>query len=85
MEQELLRIVEPAPEARPPDASVLERPVIRAACALFACLVCRTKTGWRHQIWCSACGVEKPDCVDCLYWSKHTCKHPAKRKAVGRR
>ena len=84
MEQELGRIADPAPEARQPDVFTAERSVIRAACVLYACRVCRTKTGWQHQIWCSACGIETPDCADCIYWNKHTCRHPARRKAVGK-
>ncbi|MBO4217481.1 MAG: hypothetical protein J5940_06025 [Clostridia bacterium] len=55
---------------------------IRAACPLFACRICRTKTGWKHQSWCSLNGVVKPGCLDCCYrgQAEKTCIHPAKTK-----
>ena len=58
-----------------------ERPIIRSACELFACRVCRTKTGWPHQKWCELCDLVRPDCGDCRYWNvgKNKCGHPARR------
>ena len=84
MKKETGRIAEPVPETGPPDVFTAERPVIRAACALFACAACRTKTGSRHQVWCSAGGVAEPDCENCVYWKERICRHPARRKAVGK-
>jgi len=71
------------PTGVPPDA----RPVICAACDRFACRVCRTKTGWRHQVWCTRNSLAAPTCEDCVYWSAavESCRHPAQRKAVGNR
>ena len=57
--------------------------LIDAACRLFVCRVCRTKTGWTHQNWCDIADNVKPDCGDCIYSgaNKKVCKHPAlKRK-----
>lgn len=64
-----------------------ERPVIRARCDLYACRVCRTKTGWPHQKWCAIKPVTEPDCGDCRYWSvrKNRCDHPASRRGGDRR
>ncbi len=55
---------------------------IEAACTLFACRMCRTKTGWAHQRWCELSGLKSPTCRDCRYWSaqKAVCVHPAQRK-----
>ena len=56
--------------------------IISAACPLFVCKACRTKTGWAHQRWCSA-GGETPGCGECLYRGvgQQKCKHPIlKRK-----
>ena len=62
-----------------------ERPVIRARCPLFACRVCRTKTGWPHQKWCDQKLAADPDCGGCVYWSrkKERCDHPAMRRGGG--
>ena len=51
---------------------------INAACSLFACKECRTKTGYAHQRWCSAAGKTKPVCTDCAYWLEQdkSCGHP---------
>ena len=38
----------------------MEREKIAAQCALFACRVCRTKTGWPHQVWCDAADALRP-------------------------
>ncbi len=55
---------------------------ISAKCFLYACRVCRTKTGWPHQSWCSVSGVLSPGCGDCRYWEDEegACGHPAFRK-----
>ncbi|MCR5137317.1 MAG: hypothetical protein K6C12_09495 [Oscillospiraceae bacterium] len=60
--------------------------IIRCACPLFACRICRTKTGWPHQLWCEISGVTEPGCTDCRYHNpeKSACAHPA-RKAVHHR
>ena len=57
-------------------------PRIDAACTLFACRMCRTKTGWKHQRWCELAAVCEPSCRDCRYWSakRAICEHPAQRK-----
>ena len=82
----------PVTEAAAPPAEVnsppaAERPLIAAACELYACRVCRTKTGWPHQKWCEMKLVTNPDCGDCRYWSekKGKCDHPAVRKGGARR
>ena len=56
---------------------------ISSRCEDFVCRVCRTKTGWPHQKWCSSENTE-PGCSDCLYAAKNgtVCKHPQRRKAV---
>ncbi len=58
-----------------------ERPRIEAKCPLFACRVCRTKTGWPHQSWCDAAELVQPGCEGCYYWgeAKNVCEHPARR------
>ena len=58
--------------------------IIRCACTLYACLVCRTKTGWQHQGWCELAGRTEPACGDCRYYNreKDTCAHPARRKGA---
>lgn len=55
---------------------------IRSACPLYACKDCRTKTGWRHQSWCSLADVHEPGCEHCLYHDpdRDTCVHPVRRK-----
>lgn len=64
-----------------------ERPVIRALCPLFACRVCRTKTGWPHQRWCELSRLTEPDCALCRYWGekkgKGGCTHAAVRRRRG--
>lgn len=60
----------------------MEREKIAAQCALFACRVCRTKTGWPHQVWCDAADALRPLCADCRYWNETdaVCKHPAVKR-----
>ena len=56
---------------------------IEAECRLFVCLECRTKVGWRHQIWCARRDKTSCSCKDCLYYheKRGICIHPAlKRK-----
>ena len=55
---------------------------IRAGCPRYACLECRTKSGWPHQMWCGMAHVTEPACIDCRYWSakKGLCDHPATRR-----
>ncbi|MBE6910389.1 MAG: hypothetical protein E7474_12605 [Ruminococcaceae bacterium] len=55
-----------------------ERPGIEAKCPLFACRICRTKTGWPHQSWCAAAELVQPECADCYYWGEkdEQCRHP---------
>ena len=54
--------------------------VIRAACPLYACRVCRTKTGWPHQCWCKSAALTAPGCDACCYFKQNRCAHPARRK-----
>lgn len=56
--------------------------IIRCACALFACRVCRTKTGWPHQSWCERSAVTEPVCEDCRYHDpeRKQCAHPAQER-----
>lgn len=56
------------------------RPIIRSACLLFACRLCRTKTLWPHQSWCAASRVTRPACPDCCYYDPAgmRCTHPAR-------
>ncbi|MBR6101092.1 MAG: hypothetical protein IKP95_01555 [Ruminococcus sp.] len=51
-------------------------------CSLFACRVCRTKTGFPHQKWCSLYGSDKGSCGGCIYFDKRKkrCRHPRKLK-----
>ena len=55
---------------------------ISSPCPLFACRVCRTKTGWPHQRWCALAELTAPECADCRYWSEaeSRCHHPTLRK-----
>ena len=55
---------------------------IRCACMLYACRVCRTKTGWRHQRWCELAGLTVPGCGECRYHDERrdACAHPSRRK-----
>lgn len=73
-----------AEEKRIPEAQPLrpERKRINARCDRYACLVCRTKTGWPHQVWCEMARVTEPECTDCRYWSakKSLCDHPVTRR-----
>lgn len=54
--------------------------VIRASCPLYACRICRTKTGWPHQRWCVLGEETAPRCSDCCYYKRERCAHPARRK-----
>ena len=58
---------------------------IKAACAMFVCRMCRTKTGWKHQPWCALLALKKPTCKDCRYWSadRQVCAHPAAKRVGG--
>ena len=51
--------------------------IIRSGCPLYSCRVCRTKTGWPHQVWC-----ELRPMTDCRYRSitDGSCIHPVMRK-----
>ena len=55
---------------------------IRSSCPLYICRVCRTKTGWPHQVWCELKGLTEPGCTDCRYHSARNggCVHPAMKK-----
>ena len=59
--------------------------LIRSTCPLFACRICRTKTGWPHQSWCGAAAVTQPGCPDCRYWDTagFICAHPVRGKRGG--
>ena len=59
-----------------------ERVRIAAGCPRYVCRLCRTKTGWPHQIGCELACLTAPDCADCRYWSakKDRCEHPAVRR-----
>ena len=54
--------------------------LIRSACPLFACRICRTKTGWR-----GAAAATQPGCPDCRYWDTagFICAHPVRGKRGG--
>lgn len=56
-----------------------EKDIIRCSCPLFACRVCRTKTGWWHQSWCERADVKEPGCAECYYYDADCdrCRHPA--------
>ena len=56
--------------------------IIRSNCPLYICCVCRTKTGWRHQVWCELKGFTMPGCGECRYRSARdfSCTHPVIRK-----
>ena len=62
--------------------TTVARPLIAADCPRFVCRICRTKTGWPHQIGCELACLTAPDCADCRYWSakKDRCEHPAVRR-----
>lgn len=55
---------------------------IRSGCPLYSCRVCRTKTGWPHQVWCELKLLTVPGCTDCRYHDPlhGSCVHPAMRK-----
>lgn len=59
-----------------------DRPLIQARCARYVCRICRTKTGWPHQLGCALAQLTEPSCADCRYWSERTsrCDHPAVRR-----
>ena len=59
-----------------------EKDIIRCLCPLFACRVCRTKTGWRHQSWCERADVTEPGCAECHYYDADCdrCRHPAEER-----
>ncbi|MBR0205751.1 MAG: hypothetical protein IJQ45_03280 [Clostridia bacterium] len=61
--------------------------VIRAICPDFVCRVCRTKTGWPHQSWCSLVRKNANECLDCRYYNKRKacCAHPGKDKPLRKR
>ena len=70
-------------ESRPdPWGQKADRRRIDARCPRFVCRICRTKTGWPHQLGCEMWLVTAPECADCRYWSakKSLCDHPAARK-----
>ena len=56
--------------------------VIRSACPLYVCRLCRTKTGWPHQCWCELRDSTEPGCADCRYHDalRGKCAHPAKER-----
>lgn len=56
--------------------------IIHSVCPLYACRVCRTKSGWRHQQWCGIADVTEPDCADCRYYDplRDKCAHPARER-----
>ena len=53
--------------------------IIHGSCSRFVCRYCRTKFGWRHQVWCEIAGRTEPLCQDCGYYhpSSEECRHPA--------
>ena len=59
-----------------------QREIIQASCPRYACLECRTKTGWPHQVWCYKIQCTSPTCEDCVCWSvkKNLCDHPYTRR-----
>ena len=59
---------------------VINGGIIDAGCPLYACRVCRTKTGWEHQRWCGITGMTEPGCDQCRYRDRSECSHPALRK-----
>lgn len=64
------------------DSLKQEKQRIAAPCPLYACRICRTKTGWVHQSWCGIAGVTRPACEDCRYWNgaDKLCTHPLMKK-----
>ena len=56
--------------------------IIHSGCPLYSCRVCRTKTGWPHQVWCELRPMTVPGCAECRYRSARddSCVHPALRK-----
>lgn len=56
--------------------------IIHAECPSYACRICRTKTGWPHQVWCGMKQVEGPNCKDCHYFDpdRARCIHPLREK-----
>ncbi len=55
--------------------------IIGGKCEIFACRICRTKYGYKHQIWCELSHITLPQCEHCRYWSADgdVCKHPLKK------
>ena len=60
----------------------IRRPLIDALCPRYVCRLCRTKTGWPHQLGCELAQVTEPECADCRYWNmkNQRCDHPAARR-----
>lgn len=60
--------------------------IIGGKCPTYACSVCRTKYGYKHQRWCTQAQITDPECSQCVYFGKNArCRHPAqnlKRRAV---
>lgn len=58
--------------------------VIQTKCPDFVCRLCRTKTGWPHQRWCSYRKRTTPECQDCRYYDrrKDQCLHPGRDKPL---
>lgn len=63
----------------------IQNEIINASCPHFACSVCRTKTSYPHQSWCSNSHVIKPLCTDCRYYdtAHGKCRHPVLAKGGG--
>ena len=56
--------------------------IIGGKCDKFACRICRTKFGYKHQAWCEISHIILSECADCRYWSASggVCRHPLKKK-----
>lgn len=56
--------------------------IIGGGCDMFACRICRTKFGYKHQAWCELSHIISPGCTDCRYWSQNdgACRHPLAKK-----
>ncbi len=61
--------------------------IICKECQNYICICCKTKSGWKHQKWCSLSEKEMLTCDDCYYCDTKTmeCKRPiqkAERKLI---
>ena len=57
---------------------------IAASCSFFVCKECRTKSGYRHQVWCRLKDHSCPECSECIYMiaSDKRCTHSARKTNI---